>query len=171
MGGHAIGTAINKTNPIAQLSPYINDRIFILLRQFQLFLRHLMVRIYIISNLTDKHFHLMNEHQTDSRHYDVGSVQTVQTIDSRDAKVKNIVRFLAAVYFVGVAVDAEEVLVGGEIVKMVVYKLIDDCVHGVLFYFDLFVEIVVNVTLIGHRLPQVIVVSLYIKFPTLDRSR
>ena len=113
----------------------------------------------------------MNEHQTDSRHYDVGSVQTVQTIDSRDAKVKNIVRFLAAVYFVGVAVDAEEVLVGGEIVKMVVYKLIDDCVHGVLFYFDLFVEIVVNVTLIGHRLPQVIVVSLYIKFPTLDRSR
>ena len=80
--------------------------------------------------------------------------------------------FLPAVDLVGVAIHAEKVLVGCEEVEVVVDELIDDCVDGVLFVFYLFVEIVVDVLLVGQRLSQVVVVPLSLeRMVTLDRSR
>jgi hypothetical protein len=45
MGRHAVSAAVDETNSIAQLGPYLNNLISIFLAEPQLLLRHLMMRI------------------------------------------------------------------------------------------------------------------------------
>ena len=171
MRGHAVSSTVDKTNTVTQLCPNFNNRIFILLAQLQLLLWHLVVRIYLTYSLTDKQLHLLDEDETNPRHDHVRSIQTIQTIYPRYPILKHKIRLLTTVYLVSIPINAKKVLIRCEKVKMVVDEPINNCMHRVFFVFDLLVEVVVYVLLLGHRLLQIIVVSLYQKWFTFDRSR
>ena len=77
---------------------------------------------------------------------------------------------MLSVKFVGVPINAEEVFVGSEIIAVVEDEFVDDFVNRILFVFDLFVEIVVDVELVWNCLVQVELVTLSQPMITLRRS-
>lgn len=78
-------------------------------------------------------------------------------------------RSLLSVYFVGVSIDAEEVLCWCEVDEVGLDEAIDDFA-GVFLFLDLLVEVVEEVRLIGHCLIEIILESLHNKPCTFFNS-